>query len=259
MERLLNALREAGWTVAGHQDTLVRGRRQTEWTFLGPGGRTISGAGATDAEALNVIAQKAGMDTAATALDDAGPWIAGADGERTYLQSADFTHDVRLYVDGDFKNAKDRLSYARNLAAALNKRGMDPKPRGRGIKALLSAFALFVVLCTAAWRHEANANDDRAEAGPSAYADASSALSTCPSERSSIRASLKDKRITVAEARVLYSRLSSAASLYQKSKALAEAKRSLSIETPPLPDTCSNVVAEELGPPRVLFGDYDAY
>ena len=55
-------------------------------------------------------------------MKDKGPWEAGADKnhERVFVQSEDFTHDVRLYVDGDFRNYEERIEYAREIARALN-------------------------------------------------------------------------------------------------------------------------------------------
>lgn len=57
-----------------------------------------------------------------------GPWVAitTTDG-RLALESADFTHDVRLYVDGDFESEDQKLVYAQTLASALN--GVMPLSR----------------------------------------------------------------------------------------------------------------------------------
>ena len=53
---------------------------------------------------------------------EAGPWSHGRDRDdaRHFVQSDDFTHDVRLYIDGDFANHEQRELYARNIAAVLN-------------------------------------------------------------------------------------------------------------------------------------------
>ena len=50
-----------------------------------------------------------------------GPWEVGktSDG-RVYLQSNDFTHDVRLYVNGDFLDDDQKLAYAEEIAKRLN-------------------------------------------------------------------------------------------------------------------------------------------
>ncbi len=51
-----------------------------------------------------------------------GPWRVGVvkgDG-RVFVESDDFAHDVRLYVDGDFRNQDERLAYAREIASRLN-------------------------------------------------------------------------------------------------------------------------------------------
>jgi hypothetical protein len=53
---------------------------------------------------------------------DAGPWSAGRDeeGRRTYIESQDFKHDVRLYVDGDFESDAERMAYAIDLAERMS-------------------------------------------------------------------------------------------------------------------------------------------
>ena len=58
---------------------------------------------------------------------DKGPWVAGkCDDGRVYLQSDDFTHDVRLYVDGDF--AGNISDYAEQLAAWMNSKASQAQP-----------------------------------------------------------------------------------------------------------------------------------
>lgn len=53
---------------------------------------------------------------------DKGPWHHGVtqDGKRTFVQSEDFRHDVRLYVDGDFAGDDDKALYAKGIAEQLN-------------------------------------------------------------------------------------------------------------------------------------------
>lgn len=54
---------------------------------------------------------------------DKGPWWVGvtSDGKsRCFIQSEDFNHDVRLYVDGDFDCLEDKLEYAEQIAQQLN-------------------------------------------------------------------------------------------------------------------------------------------
>ena len=52
---------------------------------------------------------------------DKGPWAAGKDGPgKVFVESDDVTHDVRLYVNGDFANDRDRMRYARLIADRLN-------------------------------------------------------------------------------------------------------------------------------------------
>jgi hypothetical protein len=57
-------------------------------------------------------------------VHERGPWSAGVDpGEaqgRVFVESGDFTHDVRLYVTGDFRDEAQRLAYAREIARRLN-------------------------------------------------------------------------------------------------------------------------------------------
>jgi len=53
--------------------------------------------------------------------EDRGPWHVAEDAERVWLFSADFHHDVRLYVNGDFSTHGDMLAYAQSLAESLNK------------------------------------------------------------------------------------------------------------------------------------------
>lgn len=60
---------------------------------------------------------------------DVGPWSAGetSDG-RAYLESNDFVHDVRLYVDGDFSWPGDKLNYAKGIARQLNSAPVSAEP-----------------------------------------------------------------------------------------------------------------------------------
>lgn len=126
MHGILDALRRAGWSVAGHCDETVRGRPSTCWKMR-KGSKILVGEGETDAEALSSIRVRAGLDPDEP-LSDAGPWAAGRCGpprgekgeDRVFLQSEDFTHDVRLYVDGNFATTEDKLEYARRLASVMN-------------------------------------------------------------------------------------------------------------------------------------------
>ena len=49
-----------------------------------------------------------------------GPWDSFIEGDKVVVESDDFTHDVRLYVDGDFSDIWDRLAYAKAIATTLN-------------------------------------------------------------------------------------------------------------------------------------------
>lgn len=54
---------------------------------------------------------------------DKGPWSVVTTPPPeigTYLESDDFTHDVRLKISGDFASVADRELYAFALAEALN-------------------------------------------------------------------------------------------------------------------------------------------
>lgn len=51
---------------------------------------------------------------------DKGPWVAGGNTVDAYVESVDFTHDVRLRVDGDFRDYAQRREYAEWLAETLN-------------------------------------------------------------------------------------------------------------------------------------------
>ncbi len=57
-------------------------------------------------------------------IRERGPWVARQerDGERfdTFVESEDFTHDVRLYVNGDFADDEQAMAYAREIARRLN-------------------------------------------------------------------------------------------------------------------------------------------
>jgi hypothetical protein len=53
-----------------------------------------------------------------------GPWKAGLEhpprGYEAYIESEDFTHDVRLIVDGDFEGPEQCFAYAEEIAKRLN-------------------------------------------------------------------------------------------------------------------------------------------
>src|SRR5690625_3225709 len=61
---------------------------------------------------------------------DKGPWKAGVNrsDKRTFIESDDFTHDVRLYVDGDFADQDEKLAYALGIADQLNAAPQPAKP-----------------------------------------------------------------------------------------------------------------------------------
>lgn len=53
---------------------------------------------------------------------DEGPWRAGVNklDDRHFVESDDFKHDVRLYVDGDFGTDEEKRAYTEGLAQQLN-------------------------------------------------------------------------------------------------------------------------------------------
>lgn len=50
---------------------------------------------------------------------DNGKWSAKVD-KKIFVESDDFTHDVRLYIDGDFEDDLQKLAYAKEIAKRLN-------------------------------------------------------------------------------------------------------------------------------------------
>lgn len=65
---------------------------------------------------------------------DKGPWSAQAsqngETQKVFVESHHFDHDVRLYVDGDFRDIRAKLEYARGLAKVLNQATAEPRPVG---------------------------------------------------------------------------------------------------------------------------------
>lgn len=73
-----------------------------------------------EAEKWKKIARAAGAP--AETAPDKGPWRGGGlDGDKPFIESDDSTHDVRLYVNGDFASDQQRATYCANLVAALNR------------------------------------------------------------------------------------------------------------------------------------------
>jgi hypothetical protein len=115
------------------QDELMAVREAVNNTckFLGPGSRTgnklevamlqleraVQGAPATEAGADDQVAQEP---------FDNGPWTyrtdpkAASHAGRYFVESDDFSHDVRLYINGDFGCDDDRRKYGEALARTLN-------------------------------------------------------------------------------------------------------------------------------------------
>jgi hypothetical protein len=53
-------------------------------------------------------------------LYDNGKWTAETDQEKVWVESSDFTHDVRMYIDGDFEDLPQKFAYANEIAKRLN-------------------------------------------------------------------------------------------------------------------------------------------
>ena len=51
---------------------------------------------------------------------DEGPWSLFTVGGEVGVISEDFTHDVVLWVNGDFTDREDKIKYANELAVFLN-------------------------------------------------------------------------------------------------------------------------------------------
>lgn len=62
---------------------------------------------------------------------DRGPWVWGKAKRGFYVESRDFTHDVRLYIDGDFADG-EQWQYAQALAQLLNRESRDAQPIAAG-------------------------------------------------------------------------------------------------------------------------------
>lgn len=93
-------------------------------------------------------------------LVDRGPWKAGVNSidARVFLGSDDFTHDVRLYIDGDFADQGEKLDYAKSIADQLNTAPHPAEPvtipetvasdySERGNGAYISKSDLLYILC----------------------------------------------------------------------------------------------------------------
>lgn len=74
-----------------------------------------------------ITAAAAGQATPSEPVKERGPWTARTEiAEKpfeVFVESDDFTHDVRLYVSGDFRDNEQRLSYAGEIARRLNAAG----------------------------------------------------------------------------------------------------------------------------------------
>lgn len=53
-------------------------------------------------------------------VKEKGTWFCYFGGDRIGVASHDFTHDVVLWVSGDFKDADQKIEYAEEIAKRLN-------------------------------------------------------------------------------------------------------------------------------------------
>lgn len=53
-------------------------------------------------------------------IEEKGPWAAAFGNDKAFIESDDFTHDVRLYISGDFESIEHRVEYAEEIAKRLN-------------------------------------------------------------------------------------------------------------------------------------------
>ena len=51
---------------------------------------------------------------------DRGIWTVGQTESQEFIESSDFNHDVRLYLNGDFEDDTQRLNYLKHIADRLN-------------------------------------------------------------------------------------------------------------------------------------------
>ena len=51
---------------------------------------------------------------------DRGTWTVGQTESQEFIESSDFNHDVRLYLNGDFETDAQRLNYLQHIADRLN-------------------------------------------------------------------------------------------------------------------------------------------
>lgn len=56
---------------------------------------------------------------------DHGEWTIHKEGDKVYLFSDDFTHNVKLEVSGDFATPNDKEIYAKSLARWMSERLLD--------------------------------------------------------------------------------------------------------------------------------------
>lgn len=82
-----------------------------------------NGPGYEAAQAARVLKAALAERPAQGEAVDKGPWHAVAEHDNpvtgVWIESDDFAHDVRLYVNGDFADQGQRLAYAKRIADCL--------------------------------------------------------------------------------------------------------------------------------------------
>jgi hypothetical protein len=113
------------------QNAMLRDALEDERNWLEIQRKAISKGCGSSWDMMQCSERIALIDVAMTAdasdqARDAGPWRYGTHPDnplfalRYYLESDDSTHDVRLYINGDFADDAQRKQYGEALAASLN-------------------------------------------------------------------------------------------------------------------------------------------
>lgn len=128
MEELSSA--QSSWITEKERADAAESALQSAWGEAGEAfngtlaaAEMLAAQGATGAHVLELFRALRAPSKAAPLAEqrDKGPWKAGCtDDKRVFIESADFDHDVRLYVDGDFANLDQKTRYAIDIADQLN-------------------------------------------------------------------------------------------------------------------------------------------
>ena len=92
-------------------------------------GTTVKASRQAVEEAADLIATRMSQT-----IQDTGPWRASKESadavKGVFVESNNFDHDVRLYVNGDFADVDQRFAYARGIANSLNAASAQQQPVG---------------------------------------------------------------------------------------------------------------------------------